>query len=219
MPFSHQAMKDSLWRECKVPHFDFTASKKRNDYFGASAKEKGLKDQKPTAGTVRRLPNIPLCPVPEGCLGLCGSRRDADPRQKYDALDCDGGALNFFHHLHLFLPAQSGQADGGALGQRPSKVQGDDDVHSEGPSFARGLSTLLRGRQQLAHDALNDQHGKQRPGEQLHPTTMVASAHYPCLDSTDSHHHRNTRTSGRGSAHALQDEGQRISAQMGQHVL
>jgi len=95
VPFSHQAMKDSLWRECKVPHFDFTPSKKRNDYFGATAKEKGLKDQKPTAGTVRRLPNIPLCPVPEGCLGLCGSRRDADPRQEYDALDCDGGALRF----------------------------------------------------------------------------------------------------------------------------
>ena len=56
-----------------------------------------IKNPRPERYGVSR-PNIPPCPVPEGCLGLCGSRRDADPRQEYDALDCDGGALRFFHH-------------------------------------------------------------------------------------------------------------------------
>lgn len=45
-------MKDSIWKSCKVPQFDFKPSEKRLDYFGATAKNKGLKEQKPTAGTV-----------------------------------------------------------------------------------------------------------------------------------------------------------------------
>ena len=96
-------MKDSIWKSWKIPSSEFKPSDKRLDYFGATHKDKGLKDQRPTAGTVRPSPWHYHAPKPQSYKGFCGGGDHKDSSQGYDVDHCNGGkSITLFSRLSRF---------------------------------------------------------------------------------------------------------------------